>query len=86
MFQLYKLIGIVGSILIVISWLPQIFRLIKTKSSKDFSIHFLFVVLLGSILLAIYSACINNLIFILLNTIAALDTLVVLVLVVHYRR
>ncbi len=83
---MYQIIGIVGAVLIVISWLPQIIRLIKTKSSKEFSLNFLFIILLGSILLSIYSASIKDAIFTILNTIAAIDTLVVLILVLHYRK
>ena len=83
---MYEWIGLTGSILIVISWIPEIVRLIKTKKTEGISLNFLFVILLGSALLAIYSAYIKNNIFLWLNTLAVANTLTVILLILMYRK
>ncbi len=83
-FFMYELFGVVGGVLIAISWLPQIFKMVKNKSARDISISFLVIVLLGSLFLTIYSIYINDVVFISLNAAATLNTIAVLFLSLWY--
>ncbi len=65
------IIGIIGLILIVIAWIPEIVEIIKTKRS-NLNIGFPLLYTLGSLLLVVYSIQIKNWIFIILNSSALL--------------
>ena len=64
-------IGIIGLILLAIAWIPQTYSVIKRKESNiDFKFGVLYV--LGSLILVYYSIKINDIIFIVLNSVVAL--------------
>ncbi len=65
------IIGIIGLILIVIAWIPEIVEIIKTKRN-NLNIGFPLLYTLGSLLLVVYSIQIKNWIFIILNSSALL--------------
>lgn len=58
-------IGIIGLILILIGWFPQLIKTIKEKSGMD--LKFAIMYISGCILLVIYAIQIKDLIFIILN-------------------
>jgi len=78
--------GIIGGFIVVSSYLPQIIKLVKTKSSKDISSLFVFLVMLGTLFLMIYSFYISDTIFIIINAIASTMAGVVLILSILYKR
>jgi lipid-A-disaccharide synthase-like uncharacterized protein len=63
-------IGIIGAVLIALSWIPETIRTIKTKKT-GLDLEFVSVYVLGSIFLAIYSISIKDYIFIGLNIFAS---------------
>ena len=81
---MYELLGIFGGIVIVLSWIPQMVRIIKNKKSEDVSIIFLIVILIGTISLLFYSVWIKDLIYTLINLFAAIDIIVVIALALYY--
>ena len=64
---MFTSIGIIGGIILNAGCLPQIIKLFKTRSAKDFSLFSYITYLFGIILLTIYSFYINDLLFIILN-------------------
>lgn len=77
---------IIGGILIISSWIPQIIKLIRTRSSKDISLIFLMIITSGTILLIPHSIIINDIFFIVLNSTAASIAFVTLLLAWYYRK
>jgi uncharacterized protein with PQ loop repeat len=79
------IVGIIGLVLIAIAWIPQIAKMIREKKS---SVSIIFPVLysLGSIALAIHSFIIDDLIFIILNSIASVMGLLGLFYSLKYRK
>lgn len=53
-------IGFVAGLLIVLAWLPQLFKTWKTKSAKDLSLLTLLIILAGSVLWLVYGIIIGN--------------------------
>ena len=77
-------IGIIGLVLIAVSWLPQVIEIIKTKKS-GLNIWFALTYVLGSIALVIYAVQIKDTIFIVLNSLAGLISFIGLVYTIKYR-
>jgi lipid-A-disaccharide synthase-like uncharacterized protein len=72
------IIGIIGLLLLVIGWVSEAVKLIKEKKSRlDLKFGVLYIV--GSLCLVIYSIQINNIIFMVLNSIIMVFSLISLV-------
>ncbi|MDD5431393.1 MAG: SemiSWEET transporter [Candidatus Omnitrophica bacterium] len=84
--MVWKLIGAIAAILTTFSFVPQIVKVLKTKSVKDVSLIMLLQFSLGVSLWAIYGAYLRDLIIILANVTTFLTLLVLLVLYYKYRR
>lgn len=78
--------GIIGGFIVVSSYLPQIVKLLKTKSSKDISSLFMFFIMLGTFFLMVYSIHISDTIFIIINATASTMAGIVLILSILYKR
>jgi uncharacterized protein with PQ loop repeat len=65
------IIGILGMLCIIIAWIPQTLRTIRTKKT-GMEPTFLWIYFIGGILLASYAFSINDLIFLAMNSIAAI--------------
>jgi MtN3 and saliva related transmembrane protein len=76
----------IGAIIIVLSWVPQMIKLLRTKSSKDISIPFLITIITGTVLLIPHSIIINDIYFTLLNSCAASIAFIVLLLSIKYSK
>ncbi|MCX6818873.1 MAG: PQ-loop domain-containing transporter [Candidatus Aenigmarchaeota archaeon] len=81
-----ELLMSIGAIIIVVSWLPQMIKLLRTKSSKDISIPFLAIIITGTLLIIPHSIIINDIYFTLLNSCAASIAFIVLLLAIKYRK
>lgn len=66
---MFELVGIIGMVLIVLAWIPQTVRTIRTKK-VGIEPKFLWLYLFGCIGLVIYSIYISDPIFIGLNSIS----------------
>jgi len=78
-------VGIIGGLLGVILFLPQLFKTIKTKSAKDLSFFTYLLILINLSFWAYYGILINNPIIIIPNIIGAIISSIMLVLVRYYR-
>ena len=76
----------VGAIMIVISWLPQLIKLLRTKSSKDLSMPFLIVIITGTLFMVPHSIVINDIYFTSLNIVASIVATTVLIFSIKYRK
>jgi MtN3 and saliva related transmembrane protein len=83
---MFEWFGIFGGAIVVSSYLPQIVKLIKTKSSKDISSLFVFFIMLGTLFLGVYSFSINDFIYMIINTIASSFAAIVLFLSLFYKK
>lgn len=70
-FDVIKAIGIVGMFCIVVAWIPQTLRTIKTKRT-GMEQKFLWLYLIGSTALMTYAIAINDFVFTALNGIAVI--------------
>jgi len=72
-------IGIIGMLLIVIAWIPQTIENIKNKST-GMNLKFIFLYLFGSTGLLVYSIIISDLVFMILNSGAAIQAFINLII------
>jgi len=79
------LFGMIGGLIVVSSYLPQIIKPVRTKSSKGISTLFVFFMMLGTLFLMIYSFYISDKIFILINAAASTMAGTVLLLCIIYK-
>lgn len=77
-------LGVVGNILVVVSYLPQIRKIIVTKSAEDLSLGMWGLYVLGDLCLLIYSISTGDSIFTALFTLFTVENLVVFYLALKY--
>jgi len=77
---------VIGSVLIVSSWFPQIVKLYRTKSAKDISIKFLTIITIGTALLVPHSISLGDIFFIALNSSASIVSGITVLLAFNYRK
>lgn len=76
--DLQNLLGLLAGILTTVSFLPQLTKVIKTKSAKDLSLGMLLIFCIGIILWIIYGILIKSLPIILTNSATLVLVLVLL--------
>lgn len=80
----------VGGLILTFGYVPQIIKIFKTKSVKDFSLNYALMLSLGIFLMELYA--IYNAVkgvatmFLITNTIAWLCELIMLTLILVYRK
>jgi MtN3 and saliva related transmembrane protein len=79
------ILGLLAALLTTISLLPQLIRVVKTKSTKDISMSMFSLFCCGVFLWFVYGLFTNHLPIILANAIAFLQALVILGYKVKYR-
>ncbi len=85
MANLFELSGVIGGIIIAGSYIPQIYKLLKTKTARGISTIFVTALLVGSLLLLIYSLYAGDALFIALNASASILAGTVLALSIYYK-
>lgn len=83
---LLTILGVTGNLLVVISYLPQIKKLLITKRAEDLSLSMWVMYTLGDILLLIYSISTGDVIFTALFTLFTVENVVVLYLAIKYSK
>ena len=81
-----EMIGTIGALTICISAVPQVIKTYITKSSGDLSILYLSILMLGMILLQIYSISIHDFVFIFGNTLSMIMTGLLIVMWFKYQK
>ena len=78
------IIGYIASFLIVICYLPQIYKIIITKEAKDIAIEMYFLLFLGQFLYAIYGVLKKDIPIIVVNLIGGILNLCIIMLALYY--
>ena len=71
-----EFLGIIGSLIICGSIIPQVIKTYRTKSARDLSITYLTTLMIGIILLTIYSIYISDPVFIFGNVLSLLSVVI----------
>ena len=83
---IFQNLGLVGTIIFVSAYLPQIKHLIRVKDSSGISIFSWSLWLFGASLLLTYAIYIRDLIFIILTFLESLALLTVIILARKYKK
>jgi len=78
-----EILGLVAATLTTTSFVPQVYKAYKHKSTKDVSLSMYLALLVGLILWIVYGAYIQSLAIILANVITSV--LVILILILKFR-
>jgi len=78
-------IGLCAGILCMISFLPQIIKIVKTKKAGDLSLVTFSLLSLGILLWLIYGILINSLPIILSNTVIFILSLLIVAMKIKYK-
>ena len=82
---IFEILGTAGSLILCASAIPQIVKTYRTKSSDDLSIIYLATLMLGLVLLMVYSIYVRDFVFIFGNTLALSSTGVMILFWFKYR-
>jgi len=85
MSAVFEVVGTTGSLIVCASAIPQAVKTYRIKRSRDLSIVYLGVLMLGMGLLQSYSLYVRNFVFILGNTLSMISTGLLIVLWFRYR-
>jgi len=80
------MIGTIGALVICVSAIPQVIKTYTTKSSGDLSILYLCILMMGMILLQIYSINVQDFVFIFGNTLSMIMTGLLIVMWFKYQK
>ena len=81
-----EFVGIIGTLIICLSILPQLRKTLVSKSARDISLIYLTTLMTGLVLLVIYSFYVGNHVFIFGNVLSLLSVLMLIVLKKKYSR
>lgn len=83
-FGIFELLGTAGSLVLCASAVPQIVKTFRTRRAKDLSIAYLLVLLLGILMMTVYSIHIGDAIFIFGNGLSLAATGILIALWLRY--
>lgn len=83
---IFQNLGLVGTLIFISAYLPQIRHLYKVKDSTGISISSWVIWLVGALLLFIYAVHNRDLVFIALTALEALALFTVIILAIKYRK
>jgi MtN3 and saliva related transmembrane protein len=78
-------LGLSGGLMVAFGFVPQIIKVLRTRSSQDLSSLTLVVIFSGGLLYTAYSVFVGDRVFILINLLATGNTLLLLLLKWRYR-
>jgi MtN3 and saliva related transmembrane protein len=78
-------IGFVGGLMVAIGFVPQIIKALRTRSTGDLSLYMLLTIFVGGLLYTTYAVLVGDPVFIVMNTLATTNTVVLLVLKLLFR-
>jgi len=81
-----KIVGVISGVLTSVSMLPQFFKLIKKKDSKDVSLGMLAVMIAGVGGWIYYGILRSDLIIVVTNSFAFLVNILTMILAINYRK
>lgn len=78
-------IGFAGGLMVASGFIPQIVKALRTRSTGDISLVMLLVIFTGGLLYTVYAFLVGDPVFIIMNLLATANTLILLILKLHYR-
>ncbi|MGC9120045.1 MAG: SemiSWEET family sugar transporter [Sulfurihydrogenibium sp.] len=81
-----EILGLIAATLTTSAFIPQTYKVVKTKSAKDFSWLWLIFMLIGISLWFTYGLLINNIPLIFSNSITMINLIIMLVVKYVYRQ
>lgn len=79
-------LALIGAIIGLTGYLPQITHLLKIKNSKGISIFAWYIWLVGNLFLLIYAIYISNLVYIITESLFCLMNLIIIIMSYFYRK
>lgn len=87
---MFDALQLAGGIILSVGYIPQIIKLIKTKSSRDFNLKTFLMVLLGITFMEVYAVNLtmngSGVMFLVTNTMSLIIQIVLVTLIYKYRR
>lgn len=84
--ELEIIVGLTGGVLLVISLLPQLFKIIQNKNSQNISIFTYIILVTAEILWCVYGILKNDKQVIIANTSSGIITLLIIFFSLYYRK
>ncbi len=86
---MFDFLQLLGGIILSVGYIPQIIKLIKTKSAEDFNVKTFIMVWIGIFFMEIYAVDLamggSGLMYLITNTMSLLVQSVLVVLILKYR-
>ena len=83
---IFSLIGSAGSILLALAFLPQCYRILNTRHTKDISLYYLAILVTGSFCFVVYGYAIKDPLVFILNTYATIANFELVLLKLYFDR
>jgi lipid-A-disaccharide synthase-like uncharacterized protein len=83
---IFQNLGLIGTLIFVSAYVPQIKHLLKVKDSTGISIFSWTIWLIGAMLLFLYAVHNKDLVFIILTTLETVSLLTVIILAIKYKK
>jgi len=84
-FTWFTLIGLAAATLTTVGFIPQAFKIIRTRNTRDLSLTMYIILAIGVTLWLIYGIMINDLPVIFANTVTSVFIFMILFLKVRYK-
>jgi len=84
--QTYSIVGYLGGSLIIISLLPQLIKIIKTKSAKDIALETYLLLIIAEVCWIIYGFLKNDIEIIVTNIVSLFLTILITILTIYYQK
>lgn len=82
---MFEVIGYLAALLTTISFLPQVFKIYKTKETKSISLSMYIILTLGILLWLIYGLHLNSMPIILANAVTLVSLIYILFMKMKYK-
>ena len=82
--SLWTLVGVLASASVVLSWVPQIVRILRTRSAEDISVGLPMLLIVGSALWVAYGVHLDDVIIMTVNSVVLAFNVFMLVLKRRY--
>jgi len=78
-------LGFLGGFMVAFGFVPQIVKVLRTRSTADLSTYMLLMIFTGGLFYTVYSLWVGDPVFITINFLATGNTLILLLLKLCYR-
>ncbi|NCT00060.1 hypothetical protein GW765_03735 [Candidatus Parcubacteria bacterium] len=83
--KIYTIIGLLAAVLTTVSYVPQAYKIIKTKDTKALSLYMYWIVTIGVFLWLVYGFLIKDAPLVIANLITFSLTLTILIMKIKYK-